>query len=449
MIQDSVNRISYDGNGIATEFAYPFSITSPNDVKIMIVDTDGTETILTNDYTVDDVNSKVTYPGYPAGEEPPAEDQPPILAVGQRIVIYRELDVTQLTSLFDQYPFKTIETMIDKVTILLQQIKDAQQRALTLSVSTDTGVSLVLPAPAANKSFRWNSAGTALELTADPATVLASVQGYTEQAEGYATTANEKAVIATNKAVTATEQANLAKDYANSIAPSNIYLKDSDQPSFRNKIINGNFAVNQDAVSGTVVLTAGQYGHDMWKAGASGCTYTFATVANITTLTISAGSLIQIVEGINLQSGTYVLSWVGTAQGKIGAGSYGASGVTGTVTGGANMTVEFGTGTLSNVQIEEGSVATTFEQRPPMYEELSCMRYYEKLDKSVAGSQASTNETGRVQWVYKVPKRVNPTINLVGSTTADTDWCGKNHCQAYVVAGVAVIGAGSSADARL
>ena len=210
MIQDSINRISYDGNGIATEFAYPFTIITISDIKVMIVDTDGTETVLTNDYYVDEVNSKVDYPGYPEGEEPLPENQPPILATGQKIVIYRELSVTQLTSLFDQYPFKTIEAMIDKTTILLQQLKDAQERALTLSVSTDTAVSLILPAPSALKSFRWNASANKLELTADPATVLASVQGYTEQAEGYATSANEDAETATTGANTATSQAAIA-----------------------------------------------------------------------------------------------------------------------------------------------------------------------------------------------------------------------------------------------
>ena len=214
MIQDSINRISYDGNGIATEFAYPFTIITISDIKVMIVDTDGTETVLTNDYYVDEVNSKVDYPGYPEGEEPLPENQPPILATGQKIVIYRELSVTQLTSLFDQYPFKTIEAMIDKTTILLQQLKDAQERALTLSVSTDTAVSLILPAPSALKSFRWNSSANKLELTADPATVLASVQGYTEQAEGYATSANEDAETATTGANTATSQAEIATQAA-------------------------------------------------------------------------------------------------------------------------------------------------------------------------------------------------------------------------------------------
>ena len=144
----------------------------------------------------------------------------------------------------------------------------------------------------------------------------------------------------------------------------------------KNKIINGNPLINQRAVSGTVVLAAGIYGHDRWKAGASGCTYTFATSNNVTTLTISAGSLVQVVEGLNLQSGAVVLGWNGTAQGKIDAGSYGASGVTGTAVGGTNMSVEFGTGTLSLVQLETGSIRSNFEQRPYGMELALCQRYY-------------------------------------------------------------------------
>ena len=91
---------------------------------------------------------------------------------------------------------------------------------------------------------------------------------------------------------------------------------------FKNRIINGTFGINQRVVSGTVTLTAGIYGHDRFKAGASGCTYTFATSANITTLTITAGSLIQVIEGVNLESATYTLSFSGTAQGKIGGGFF-------------------------------------------------------------------------------------------------------------------------------
>ena len=143
-----------------------------------------------------------------------------------------------------------------------------------------------------------------------------------------------------------------------------------------NIIINGDFNINKRAVSGTVTLAAGAYGHDRWKAGASGCTYTFSTSENVTTLTISAGSLIQVVEGLTLRSGTVCLSWTGTAQGKIGAGSFGASGITGTATGGTNLNIEFNTGTLSKVQLNYGNVALPFVPRSYAEELRLCERYY-------------------------------------------------------------------------
>ena len=177
----------------------------------------------------------------------------------------------------------------------------------------------------------------------------------------------------------------------------------------KNAIINGGFGINQRVVSGTVTLAAGVYGHDRWKAGASGCTYTFATVDNVTTLTISAGSLIQVIEGLNLQSGTYTLSWTGTAQGKIGAGSYGASGITGTAVGGTNLNFEFGTGTVSLVQVEKGSTATPWEFRSYGQELALCQRYFE-LAPMIFVTNIVTG--GYPSVYYKVNKRANPTLTI-------------------------------------
>jgi hypothetical protein len=186
----------------------------------------------------------------------------------------------------------------------------------------------------------------------------------------------------------------------------------------KNAIINGNFGINQRAVSGTVTLSAGVYGHDRWKAGASGCTYTFATSGNVTTLTISAGSLIQVIEGINLESGTYTLSWTGTAQGKIGAGSYGASGITGTAVGGTNLNIEFDTGTVSLVQFESGTVATPFERRQFGQELALCQRYFQKSPSSVSYViQANTYNS----LSFKVSMRTAPTTTLTSSTGSITD----------------------------
>lgn len=195
---------------------------------------------------------------------------------------------------------------------------------------------------------------------------------------------------------------------------------------FRNAIINGNFGINQRGVSGTVSLAAGVYGHDRWKAGASGCTYTFATSENVTTITISAGSLIQVVEGLNLQTGTYSLSWQGTAQGKIGAGSYGNSGITGSVTGGTNLNIEFGTGTLSLVQLEKGTVATPFEFRSIGQEEQLCYRYYYRTTQSggvgirFAISGQASNATNALVYVqFLVPMRIAPSALEQTGNAAD------------------------------
>ena len=202
----------------------------------------------------------------------------------------------------------------------------------------------------------------------------------------------------------------------------------------KNAIINGNFGINQRGVSGTVTLAAGNYGHDRWKAGASGCTYTFATSENVTTLTITAGSLIQVVEDINLLTDTYTLSWTGTAQGKIGAGAFGASGITGSVTGGSSLNIEINTGTISKVQLERGSVATPFDFRSIGQELALCQRYYEKsfeLGTAPAQNVGSYNGTsvasspGQLSGMsfgdtrFKVNKRAAPTIVFYNPAAAN------------------------------
>lgn len=204
----------------------------------------------------------------------------------------------------------------------------------------------------------------------------------------------------------------------------------------RNRIINGNFSINQRSVSGVVTLAAGAYGHDRWKAGASGCTYTFSTTANVTTLTITAGSLIQVIEGLNLESGTFALSWTGTATGKIGAGSYSASGVTGAITGGTNTNIEFSTGAVSKVQLEFGSVATPFEQRPYGMELMLCQRYYE-IGACKAGMGGATTVSTSV--LYAVEKRATPSLTYYTSpqgaatfTPAGLDWTNSRGFSPYI-----------------
>ena len=188
--------------------------------------------------------------------------------------------------------------------------------------------------------------------------------------------------------------------------------------SHRNKIINGSFLVNQRAYVSAAAVGAGLYGHDRWKMAASGDTYTFSTTANKTTITIPSTKVLrQIIEGLNLQTGTYCLSWEGTAQGKIGAGAYGTSGVTGAITGGVATTIEFGPGTVANVQLEMGSVATPFEYRPISTELALCQRYYEVMQGQIDTAQNGASFT-YTTWFYKVTKRAVATIVHGAGTTA-------------------------------
>ncbi len=179
---------------------------------------------------------------------------------------------------------------------------------------------------------------------------------------------------------------------------------------FRNKIINGNPRINQRGYVSGAATTAGQYTLDRWKVTGTGG-IAFSTTNNKTTITIPSGQTIQqVIEGLNLDTGTYVLSWEGTAQGRVNSGSYGASGaVTASVTGGTNTTIEFNAGTVTNIQFEQGTVVTPFERRDYGRELMMCQRYYELI-----GTIFVSSVIGRFPAsYYKVNKRATPTLTIV------------------------------------
>jgi len=191
----------------------------------------------------------------------------------------------------------------------------------------------------------------------------------------------------------------------------------------RNRLMNATFEVNQRAVASPVTLAAGAYGHDRWKAGAAGCTYSWASANGLTTITITAGSLVQVIEGNNLDDGlanTYVLGWNGTATGKIGGGAFSGSGITGAANGGANLSIEFGVGTLAKPQLEPGAFRTTFDRRPYGMELDLCQRYYQRFGDSQINTLTSGSFYSATSWLGALqysPMRAAPT--LIVSAAAD------------------------------
>ncbi|WP_018265566.1 hypothetical protein [Methylosinus sp. LW4] len=193
---------------------------------------------------------------------------------------------------------------------------------------------------------------------------------------------------------------------------------------FRNRLRNAAFSINQRGVSGTVTLSAGAYGHDGVKAGAAGCSYTFATSGIDTTITVASGSLILPIEGALIEGGNYMLSHAGTAQARIWqtspAGSY-VSVAGGLIASGLTANtltaVEFSTGTILRPQFEPGVYATAFERRPLGVELALCQRYFQsRLASHLALATAATQFFGGAI-ALPVTMRATPTLSSLSGGT--------------------------------
>lgn len=207
------NRITYSGNGNATEFAYQFKILDRTDIKVMLTDADGKEKLLTKDYYVDVEKNVVRYPGYAVGAEVPESERPPALPTGWKLTIYREVPVTQETDLPDQYPFNQVEAIGDKLTMIAQQLTDTTDRSLKIGVSKSTDIDTVIPWEN-GKSFRISDDGKKLELSEDPAKVLPLAQGVYAQTQAQAQSAAASATAAAKSEDSAFESAGVAGNSA-------------------------------------------------------------------------------------------------------------------------------------------------------------------------------------------------------------------------------------------
>ena len=213
------NRITYSGNGNATEFAYQFKILDRTDIKVLLTDADGKEKLLTKDYYVDVEKNVVRYPGYAVGAEVPDSERPPVLPAGWKLTIYREVPVTQETDLPDQYPFNQVEDIGDKLTMIAQQITDVTSRSLKISVNKSADIDTTIPFDA-GKSFRIADDGKSIVLTEDPARVLPLAQGVYAQAQAQAQSAYASAAAAAQSEDSAAASASEAGKSAQSASTS-------------------------------------------------------------------------------------------------------------------------------------------------------------------------------------------------------------------------------------
>ena len=125
-----------------------------------------TDLVLDTDYTVaidsDGVGGTVTFT--------------PSLATTFTTTVYRETTNKQETDYtdFNQFPADTVETDIDRRTLISQEDDEALDRTLSLSITT-TLSSLTLPNPSSSTILAWNSAANAIENIAQVSTTVNAI----------------------------------------------------------------------------------------------------------------------------------------------------------------------------------------------------------------------------------------------------------------------------------
>lgn len=174
-VSSSAARADYVGNGVTDTHAVPFRFLANADLQVLrTVTATGVSTPLILDSLGADGYS-VTGAGQPSGGEITEITPPP---TGTTLTILRAVSRTQLTDYIpnDPFPAESHERAIDKLTMIVQEQDEKQERSFTLSPSLDpAGFDLNLPAPVMpGAAFGWNLTGNGLRYvdTYGPADLL-------------------------------------------------------------------------------------------------------------------------------------------------------------------------------------------------------------------------------------------------------------------------------------
>jgi hypothetical protein len=154
-VSSSTSRVSYNGNGSTTVFAYTFKVLDQDDLTVIVRSSNGTETVqtITTHYTVSGVGSdsggNVTMVTAPAS--------------GETITILREQPLTQGLDLVpnDPFPAETLEEALDKLTFMVQTVEEEVGRSLKASRTNTISTTefTVSASDRANKVFAFDSSG--------------------------------------------------------------------------------------------------------------------------------------------------------------------------------------------------------------------------------------------------------------------------------------------------
>lgn len=136
-------------------------------------------------------------------------------------------------------------------------------------------------------------------------------------------------------------------------------------------------------------------------------------------------------------------TYSGTAGAWAGSAFESATGATSVV--GTNGATFYITG----VQLEKGTVDTSFDYRPYGTELALCQRYFEVLAGTAgAAIYGSTANVGYVAWYFKTTKRATPTVTFAAGSSLTVDFTSADAVSGYA-SGYPLIRSGSTSSAEL
>jgi len=181
-------------------------------------------------------------------------------------------------------------------------------------------------------------------------------------------------------------------------------------PSGKNRVINGAFNVNERGYTSGTVQASGSYSMDRWRSSSANSSMTFTTAPQGQVVTL-VGSYQQRIERANMEAGSYMVSWQGSAQCRIyrvgdTPPAYSISPIVFVCDGTSDVIIEFNAGTLWKVQVELGGAITPFEFRHISQEKWLCAWFFERLSLNSAPcatgqALSATNATGFIPFKRK------------------------------------------------
>ena len=189
-VSSQTNKIIYTGNGVAKEFAIPFSFLEREHLKVR-QKKDNIQTKRT-DWTV-------------SGGNMVFETAP---EAGTEIAIVREVPLTQETDYRDNEILhaETLERNFDKLTMQVQQLSEKQDRAVTVDIFDDTQAAELIPSIRKAVSDCAQSIDDAKRLKSETNALMLSA---TAQATAAATSATNAAASESNTAAMLGTKANV------------------------------------------------------------------------------------------------------------------------------------------------------------------------------------------------------------------------------------------------